>query len=206
MGDVVDLRSGSAEALFAAEPEAGLGAPSRGAALEALLLLADEPVSSLTLAELTGCPEPDIVSELLRLSAEYRRDGRGFDLREVGGAWRFYTSDTCSELVARYATDGRQARLTQAALETLAIIAYRQPVSRARIGAIRGVSCDGVVRTLVARGLVTEVGEDTVAGAVLFGTTTYFLDRMGISSLEELPPIAEHLPSFDSLDELLESQ
>ena len=129
---------------------------------------------------------------------------RGFELREVGGGWRFYSRPALAPVVQRFVLDGQTARLTQAALETLAVIAYRQPVSRARVSAVRGVNVDGVVRTLTTRGLVTEVGTDETTGATLYGTTTTFLERMGLGSLDELPALAPYLPDADVLDELAE--
>ncbi|MCH9815060.1 MAG: SMC-Scp complex subunit ScpB [Actinomycetia bacterium] len=165
--------------------------------------MADEPITVTELAEVCGAQADDIEATLLDLAAQYSLQERGFELREVTGAWRFYTSASCADLVARYVTDGRQAKLTQAALETLAIIAYRQPVSRAHVASVRGVNADGVIRTLLSRGLAAEVGEDPATGAILFGTTGHFLDRMGLSSVSELPPIADHLPDLHSMEDLL---
>jgi segregation and condensation protein B len=128
------------------------------------------------------------------LAAEYATQGRGFDLREVAGGWRFYTRADCAPLVERFIRDGQEVRLTQAALETLAVVAYRQPVSRARVSAVRGVNCDGVMRTLVLRGLVEESGTDSETGAILYRTTGYFLERMGLSGLQDLPDLAPFLP------------
>jgi len=181
-----------------------LGAPNISAALEALLLVADEPMSVSTLATLTRTPEDIIITTLHDLSQEYAVQGRGFDLRELGGGWRFWTRDNCATVVERFVLDGQHARLTQAALETLAVVAYRQPVTRARISAIRGVNVDGVVRTLVTRGLIEEVGHDHDTGAHLYRTTTYFLERLGLKALEDLPPIAEHLPMPDSVEDVLD--
>lgn len=126
----------------------------------------------------------------------------GFELREAGGGWRIYSAPAFADVVARFVTDGQTARLTQAALETLAVIAYRQPVTRGQVSAVRGVNVDGVVRTLSARGLVAEVGTDASSGALLYGTTGYFMERMGFSSLDELPALAPHLPEIDALDGL----
>ena len=181
-----------------------LGAPSLRAALEALLLVAEEPMTLATLATLTRTPEDDVVRTLHDLAQEYAIEGRGFDLRELGGGWRFWTRDNCAQVVERFVLDGQHGKLTQAALETLAVVAYRQPVTRARISAIRGVNVDGVVRTLVTRGLIEEVGHDGETGAHLYRTTTYFLERLGLKSLDELPPIAEHLPMPDSVEEVLD--
>lgn len=181
-----------------------LGAPTLAAALEALLLVADLPMDVLTLASLTRRPAGQVGAELAALSAQYQDQGRGFDLREVAGGWRFYTRDDCADVVERFVRDGQQTRLTQAALETLAVIAYRQPVNRARIAAVRGVNVDGVVRTLVNRGLVEEAGTDDDTGAVLYRTTGFFLERLGLMSLDDLPPLADYLPEIDALDDLLD--
>lgn len=180
------------------EPGEDLGAPSLPAALEALLMVADQPLDVLTLASLTRTPAAAVAEELAVLSTSYLEQGRGFDLREAGGGWRFYTREDCSEVVERFVRDGQQARLTQAALETLAVVAYRQPVTRGRISAIRGVNVDGVIRTLLSRGLVEEVGEQDESGAHLYRTTSYFLERLGLTSLEQLPPLADYLPDVDA--------
>lgn len=185
--------------------EQGLGAPSLAAALEALLLLADEPMSVMSLASAVRLPADEVESELRRLAAEYTEAERGFDLREVAGGWRYYTRAECSPLVERYVLDGQQARLTQASLETLAVIAYRQPITRGRVSAVRGVNVDGVIRTLLSRGLISEAGTDGESGAHLYVTTPYFLERMGIASLEDLPPLAEHLPDLADLEDILDS-
>lgn len=182
----------------------GLGAPNLRSALEALLLVADEPMTTSTLATLTRTPEDQIVATLKELSDEYTKQGRGFDLKEIAGGWRFWTRADCAGVVERFVLDGQHARLTQAALETLAVVAYRQPVTRSRISAIRGVNVDSVVRNLVARGLIEEVGHDHETGAHLYQTTTYFLERLGLKSLEDLPPIAEHLPMPDNVEAVLD--
>jgi len=183
----------------------GVGAPSLRAALEALLLVAEEPMASSTLATLTRTPLDEVARTLQDLAQEYAVQGRGFDLRELGGGWRFWTRDNCAAVVERFVLDGQHGKLSQPAMETLAVVAYRQPVTRSRISAIRGVNVDGVVRTLVTRGLIEEVGHDGETGAHLYRTTTYFLERLGLKSLEELPPIAEHLPMPDDVEEVLEA-
>ena len=122
--------------------------------LEAILLVADEPVPVVVLAQVLERPRNEVTAELHGLATEYKTDGRGFDLREIAGGWRFYTREDCAPLVERFVSDGQEVRLTQAALETLAVVAYRQPVSRARVSAVRWVNCDSVMRTLVLRGLV----------------------------------------------------
>lgn len=185
--------------------DGGLGAPTLQAALEALLLLADEPMTVMALAEAVRQPVEAVEGELVRLAAEYTDQGRGFDLREVAGGWRYYTRVECAPLVERFVIDGQQARLTQASLETLAVIAYRQPITRGRIAAVRGVNVDGVIRTLLTRGLIAESGTDRESGAHLYMTTAHFLERMGIASLDELPPLAEHLPDLADLEDVLDS-
>jgi segregation and condensation protein B len=168
--------------------------PGLRASLEAILLVADEPVPEVLLAQILERPRHEVAAGLRALAAEYTADGRGFDLREIAGGWRFYTREDCAPLVERFVTDGQEVRLTQAALETLAVIAYRQPVSRARVSAVRGVNCDGVIRTLVLRGLVEDCGTDQDTGAILYRTTGYFLERLGMASLDDLPDLAPFLP------------
>jgi segregation and condensation protein B len=170
------------------------GEPGLHASLEAILLVADEPVSDVLLAQVLERPRGEVTAALRALAGEYAAQGRGFDLREIAGGWRFYTRADCAPLVERFVRDGQEVRLTQAALETLAVIAYRQPVSRARVSAVRGVNCDGVIRTLVLRGLVEDTGTDPETGAILYRTTGYFLERMGMASLDELPDLAPFLP------------
>ncbi len=182
-----------------------LGAPSLRAAIEALLLLADEPMATITLAQATRRPVEEVEPVVRELAAEYTEQLRGFDLREVAGGWRFYTRMECSPLIERWVLDGQQARLTQASLETLAVIAYQQPVSRGRVSAVRGVNVDGVIKTLLTRGLIEEAGTDDESQAILYRTTGHFLERLGISSLAELPPLAEHLPDLGDLEEVLDS-
>ena len=169
-------------------------------ALEALLLLAAEPLSVTELAQAVGVPEPVVAETLAELVAFYDETGRGFELRELGGGWRYYTREEHADLVSRYVLEGQQAKLSQAALETLAVIAYSQPISRGRVSAVRGVNVDGVIRTLLARGLIEEAGHDRDSGAVVFATTSYFLERMGLRSLDELPPLAPHLPAVEDLE------
>jgi segregation and condensation protein B len=168
--------------------------PGLRASLEAILLVADEPVPEVLIAQVLERPRHEVAQGLRTLAAEYTADGRGFDLREIAGGWRFYTREDCAPLVERFVRDGQEVRLTQAALETLAVIAYRQPVSRARVSAVRGVNCDGVIRTLVLRGLVEDSGTDPETGAILYRTTGYFLERLGMASLDELPDLAPFLP------------
>ncbi len=181
------------------------GAPSLSAACEALLIVAVEPMSAVSIAEAVHAPVTEVEQTLTELAGEYHRSQRGFELREVAGGWRFYTAESCSGLLERWVVDGQQARLTQASLETLAVVAYRQPVTRARISAVRGVNVDGVMRTLISRGLIEESGTDPSSAAILYRTTPYFLERMGISSLEELPDLSEYLPDLAELDDILDS-
>jgi segregation and condensation protein B len=171
-------------------------------ALEAVLMVADQPLDHLTLAGAVGHPPGEVREALAELSAEYLEQGRGFELRNVAGGWRFYTREELAPVVEKFVLDGQQARLTQAALETLAVVAYKQPVSRARVSAVRGVNVDGVMRTLLARGLVEEAGHDVGTNAVLYRTTGYFLERIGIPSLADLPDLAPFLPEMDDLDDL----
>ncbi len=206
MNEEVSAAEGSGKfAATQAPDDDSLGAPDLRSALEALLLLADEPMSVITLAQATRRPVEEVEPVVRELSDEYTDQGRGFDLREVAGGWRFYTRAECSPLIERWVLDGQQARLTQASLETLAVIAYQQPVSRGRVSAVRGVNVDGVIKTLLTRGLIEEAGHDGESGSILYRTTTYFLERLGASSLDELPPLAEHLPDLGDLDEVLDS-
>lgn len=184
------------------------------AALEAVLMVVDEPVSEEALAAVVALPTAtvrDALHELAREYDGYTRGGdtapvRGFELRQLAGGWRVYSRSAYAGIVSRFVVDGQTARLTQAALETLAVIAYRQPVSRARVSAIRGVNVDSVVRTLAQRGLIEEVGTDSVSGAFLYSTTAYFLERLGIGSVDELPQIAQHLPGLENLHDFDEAQ
>jgi segregation and condensation protein B len=174
--------------------------PPLPAALEAVLLVTDEPVPAVTLAQVTERPTEEVERTLRELAAEYLADGRGFELRNVAGGWRLYTRPDCAPYVERFVLDGQSARLTQAALETLAVIAYRQPVTRSRVSAVRGVNVDGVVRTLLSRGLITESGQDDDTGGVLYRTTPMLLERLGLQSLEELPSLAPLLPELEDVD------
>ncbi|MFE6649383.1 SMC-Scp complex subunit ScpB [Nocardioides sp. NPDC057772] len=175
-------------------------------ALEAVLMVADEPLEAAALASAVGHPTAAVVEALEGLSAEYTEQGRGFDLRNVAGGWRFYTREEYASVVGGFVLEGQQARLTQAALETLAVVAYKQPVSRARVSAIRGVNVDGVMRTLLTRGLVEEAGQDHETGANLYRTTGYFLERIGITDLGELPELAPYLPDLADMEEELTEQ
>ncbi len=171
-------------------------------ALEAVLMVVEEPVTEVALASALGLPVDRVRHELAALVEDYDAAGRGFELRQVAGGWRIFSRPEYAPVVERFMLDGQTARLTQAALETLAIVAYRQPVSRARVGAVRGVNVDAVMRTLVTRGLVEEAGTDPESGALLYRTTQYFLHRIGLTSVAELPALAPFLPEVDALDEL----
>lgn len=171
--------------------------------LEAILFVADEPVPLTQLAQVTETSREQVERTLVGMQEELERDGRGIALRNVGGGWRMYTHPEVAPYVERFVLAVQQPRLTQAALETLSIVAYKQPVSRQQIAAIRGVDSDGVVTTLETRGLVREVARDPGPGqAILYGTTPVFLERMGLRSLDELPPIASMLPATSAADEL----
>jgi segregation and condensation protein B len=185
-------------------PPADVDAMPRGArgAVEAVLMVVEEPVSEIALAAALGVPQARVEILLAEIAGEYDRDGRGFELRHVAGGWRIYSRADYASVVERFLLEGQTVKLTQAALETLAIVAYRQPVSRARVGAVRGVNVDAVMRTLVSRGLVEEAGNDAETGAVLYRTTNYFLHRIGLRSLDELPALAPFLPEVEALDEM----
>ncbi|MGE5289082.1 MAG: SMC-Scp complex subunit ScpB [Micromonosporaceae bacterium] len=178
--------------------------PRMRASLEAILLVVDEPVAEVVLAQVLERPRGEVAQVLRELAAEYTEQERGFDLREVAGGWRFYTRAECAPIVEKFVRDGQEVRLTQAALETLAVIAYRQPVSRSRVSAVRGVNCDGVIRTLVLRGLAEEAGTEPETGAILYRTTSYFLERIGVRELEDLPDLVPFLP--DNVEEIESEQ
>jgi segregation and condensation protein B len=173
--------------------------PDLRGSLEAILLVADEPVPEVVIAQVVERPTEEVAAALRELAGSYAAEGRGFELSEVAGGWRFYTRAEYASVVERFVRDAQEVRLTQAALETLSVVAYRQPVSRSRVSAVRGVNCDGVMRTLVLRGLVEEAGADQDTGAQLFQTTGYFLERLGLPSLADLPDLAPLLP--DHLDD-----
>ena len=190
------------EAAEAGEPAAApLGDPSElDAALEAILFVVDAPIDAAGLAAALQVPEPEVNDGLGRLRAGYDERGAGIELREAARGVRLYTRPTVAPHVERFLQDGQRSRLSQAALETLAVIAYRQPVTRSRVSAIRGVNVDGVVRTLLSRGLIIEIGTEAESGAGLFRTSDLFLERMGMQSLDELPSLAPLLPELSGLD------
>jgi segregation and condensation protein B len=167
--------------------------------LEALLFVADSPVDEATLAAALRCPVRRVREELAALAADYDARRAGIVLRRVGEGWRLYTREEHAPVVERHLLEGQRNRLTQAALETLAVIAYRQPVTRARVSAIRGVGVDAVVRTLTSRGLIREAGSDPDTGGGLYVTTPLFLERLGLTGLDELPELAPLLPDTGSI-------
>ncbi|MET8898428.1 SMC-Scp complex subunit ScpB [Streptomyces albogriseolus] len=169
-------------------------------ALEAVLMVVDEPATEEHLAKILERPRRQVADALAELADEYTVQGRGFELRRVAGGWRFYTRPEYAAAVEGFVLDGQQARLTQAALETLAVVAYRQSVSRSRVSAVRGVNCDGVMRTLLQRGLVEEAGTEPETSAILYTTTNYFLERMGLRGLDELPELAPFLPEAEAIE------
>ena len=171
--------------------------------IEAILMVVDEPVSEIVLAQVLEKSVDEVTAALEHLVTTY--DDRGFTLKKVNGGWRFYSHPEYSSVVEKFVLDGQQSRLTQAALETLSVIAYRQPVSRARVSAIRGVNVEAVMKTLITRGLVEESGVEHETGAILYVTTSYFLERLGLNSLQDLPALAPYLPNLDGLDEILDS-
>jgi segregation and condensation protein B len=197
------------------------------AALEAVLMVIDQPATAEELAaglNVTVAVVEDLLEGLRQEYSGYTvkapgRDAddlhtdarssaapRGFELRNVAGGWRIYSRADFADVVGRFVLEGQTARLTQAALETMAVIAYRQPVSRARVSAIRGVNVDSVVRTLVQRGLIEDAGTDPESGAILYRTTSYFLERMGIGSVAELPQLSPHLPGLEGIEEFFDAE
>lgn len=194
------------------------------AAIEAVLMVIDQPATEEELAAGLDLSVDTVAALLAELQREYNgytvkapdmdqastagfgSSPRGFELRNVGGGWRIYSRPEFAGIVGKYVLEGQTARLTQAALETLAVIAYRQPVSRARVSAIRGVNVDSVVRTLAQRGLIEDAGTDAESGAILYRTTSYFLERMGISSVAGLPQLSPHLPGLDGIAEYYDAE
>jgi segregation and condensation protein B len=172
-------------------------------AIEALVLVAEEPLPSNLLGQLLEM-RPALVDELCEeLATGYEAEGRGFQLVRVGGGWRYQSHPDQAPYVERFVLEGQTSRLSAAALETLAIVAYKQPISRAQVASIRGVSVDGVMRTLQQRGYIAEIGKDPGPGqAVLFGTTSMFVEKLGINSLGELPPLGDFVPNADVVEQL----
>lgn len=172
-------------------------------ALEAIIMVTDSPLEPQVLAQLTDQSVAEVESQLTALAAEYAEQNRGFQLACVAGGWRYQSHPTMAPYIERFVLEGQSAKLSAAALETLAIVAYKQPLSRAQIAAIRGVSVDSVVRTLEQRGYIGEVARDPGPGqAVLFGTTPQFLERLGINSINDLPSVAEFVPGADVVEAL----
>ena len=168
-------------------------------ALEARLFVSDEPVAAARLARLVEAPPGDVEAALADLAEEYRESNRGFQLREVAGGWRFYTHPAHHDVIEQYVLSWDTRRLSQAALEALAVVAYHQPVTRAGVNAVRGVNSEGVLASLVEKGLVRETGRDKNAGnAILYGTTLNFLEKFGLKDISELPPLAEFAPDTDT--------
>jgi len=210
--------TGEADAVDAESPgdveftDPGAQAPQRGSGagsaevsrvVEAVLMVAVDPVPTAVLAQLVERPNAEVAAGLRALADHYAETGRGFVLTEVAGGWRFQSHPDLAPYIERYILDGQTARLSQAALETLAIVAYKQPISRAQVAAIRGVNVDGVVRTLEQRGYIGEVARDPGPGqAVLFGTTPLFLEKLGLASLADLPPVAEFVPDAGVVEQL----
>lgn len=175
-------------------------------AIEAILMVAESPVPPGLLAQLMEIAEAKVVDACDTLAAEYESQGRGFVLQRVAGGYRFASHPDLAPYVERFVLEGQSARLSAAALETLAIVAYKQPISRAQVAAIRGVNVDGVMRTLQQRGYVTEVARDPGPGqAVLYGTTPAFLEKLGLDSLDQLPPLGEFVPNPDIVEALEQS-
>ncbi len=172
-------------------------------AIESIVLVAHDPVPPELLAQLLEVPTTSIEQWCEELAASYALEGRGFELVRVAGGYRYQTADDLTPYVERFLLHDQRARLSGAALETLAIVAYKQPISRAQVAAIRGVDPDGVMRTLQARGYIDEVGRDAGPGqAILYGTTATFLERLGLDSTDDLPPIAEFIPGADVVEAL----
>lgn len=186
-------------------PEIELDGEELAHVLEALLLVVDTPVSVQSLASATDQPVYKVTDALNRIVEDFNSRDSGIELRETGGGWRMYTRSRYAPYVERLILDGTRSKLTRAALETLAVVAYRQPVTRARVSAVRGVNVDAVIRTLVARGLITEAGNDADTGATTFATTELFLERLGLASLADLPDIAPLLPDVDVIDDITET-
>ncbi len=173
-------------------------------AAEALLFVSDEPVSAARLAEILGKTPIEVDEALAALAAEYMDENRGIQLREVAGGWRFYTHPAYNEFIERYVISWDTHRMSQAALEALAVIAYHQPVTRATVNAIRGVNSESVVSSLVEKGLVREMGRDKPGGSILYGTTRTFLERFGLKSVQDLPPLEDFAPDEASREQIRE--
>ena len=178
--------------------------PALRAAVEAVLFLADEGYDVPTLSAGLRADPAQIARLVVSLADEYDAGGRGFRLRPVAGRWRMYTAEEVAPAVEAFLVEGQTAKLSQAALETLAVIAYQQPVARGRVAAVRGVAVDGVIRTLLSRGLIEDAGQDPLTTATLYRTTGLFLDRLGLTSLEDLPALAPLLPDLGDVDAVMD--
>ena len=201
MDDIETIDTSQTEETEIAET---FSAPSLRSALEAILMVIDEPVKIAVLAQITNTPIQDVEKELDAISFELEERQSGYLLRQVAGGWRFYTNEECWPIVEKFVKEGQPTKLTQASLETLAVIAYKQPVSKGRISAIRGVNVDSVIRTLLNRGLIEEAGIEHESQSILYRTTNYFLEKLGINDLGQLPPVADYLPDMSALDSLIE--
>ena len=172
-------------------------------AIEAILMVSDEPLASDLLAQVLEIPTAKVDEICTELATRYQVDDRGFQLIRVAGGWRYQSHPDMAPYVERFVLEGQTARLSAAALETLAIVAYKQPVSRAQVAAIRGVNVDGVIRTLQQRGYITDVARDPGPGqAVLYGTTPLFLEKLGLDSVDQLPPLGEFVPGAEVMEAL----
>lgn len=183
--------------------------PSAGAlvdakrAIEAIVLVATDPIEDQLLAQVLELPTPTVRQLCRELAESYRAEDRGFQFVEVAGGWRYQTHPDLAPYIEKYVLEGQTARLSSAALETLSIVAYKQPLSRAQMSAIRGVNVDGVLRTLVQKGYVAEIGKDVGPGqATLFGTTELFLERLGLASLDDLPALGDFVPDASVVEAL----
>lgn len=174
--------------------------------IEAVVMISPAPVPSALLAELLERPVSEVENMCKALAASYEEQARGFMLAHIAGGWRFQSHPDMAQVVERFVLEGRASRLSSAALETLAVVAYKQPVSRAQIAAVRGVDVDGVLRLLNQRGLVCAVGNDPGPGqAILYGTTPLFLEKLGLGSLDDLPPLADLVPGSEVVEALEQS-
>lgn len=182
--------------------EAAPPAPGTRKIVEAILLLADEPVPASQMGEVLEVPRAEVESVLRGLAESYEREGRGFVLRESGPGWRLYTDPDCAPWLERFVVGHRHARLSGASLEVLAIVAYKGPISRSEISEIRGVDSDGVVKTLVQRGLIETSGAGGPGATNLFEVSDEFLERMGLRSVDELPPLTDFMPDAEAVEDM----
>ncbi|MGV0155740.1 SMC-Scp complex subunit ScpB [Rhodococcus sp. GB-02] len=204
LDEMIEPADGAVESEDSA-PDFDLDDDQLDAVLESLLLVVDSPAEVNQLASVTGTAPERVEQRLTLMSAALTARGSGMDLRYAGDGWRLYTRQEFAPYVEKLLLDGARTKLTRAALETLAVVAYRQPLTRARISAVRGVNVDGVVRTLLARGLIAEAGPDPDTNATRYSTTELFLERLGLASLSELPELAPLLPDVDLIDDISES-